>query len=705
MSPAVTQPGVVLGTAAYMSPEQARGQTADHRSDIWAFGCVLFEMLSGIRPFAGNTLADVMAAVLDREPEWHALPPGTTAAVLRVLRRCLDKDRRKRYGAVSDARHDLLEGAREPSAPTGTQTGRTAWRTAAVGGVVGAAIAGLAWSILGAQPPEPVDDLLTGATIAADQGRMVLGHAEFAFDPTGRTLAFEVSDDAGRGQIWATPLDGGDARAIAGTEGGRGPAFSPDGQWIAFTANAKLVKVPSVGGAAIVLADAPHMHGVAWSADSRSLVYAPNVSTGIFRVSADGGAPQQITGIESGKGEVSHEWPTIAPDGRVVYIVNAQFRTFEDSHIVAVDPGSKRSEVLVQHAIAPRFAAGRLFFVDRNGALATARVDAAGRPELPPTSLSRRVFDSGGNAALAVAHNGAVAFARGVNPGQRRIVVAPSSGPEVVISDDQPFLAVAASPDGQRLAATLVGGRVVTTDVARPAWSVTGATAEGPMLLWGPDGRTLLYTPELGRVATVTAAGTLGPDVVVSPGVEVRATGWLPGTEGLLFRKLGANGIWRHSASEPGAGELVPTWETTFGITHVAVEPTRRLIAYSSDFSGRYDVYLRALDSPEPTLRVSLDTAIEPRWSADGRRLYFAAGRGLQVVDVTLAPLRVSAPRPVPQVRNKLVASGPRQTFGILPDERIVYIKEGDVTPRDRLVVLQDWRTLLPATDRLPSAR
>jgi hypothetical protein len=330
--------------------------------------------------------------------------------------------------------------------------------------------------------------------------------------------------------------------------------------------------------------------------------------------------------------------------------------------------------------------------------MASAVLDGSGRLTGSPTPLGVRVFDVGGNGVLAAHDNGLIAFARGLDYAKRRIVVSSGTGPERPVSAAQPYMAVAASPDGRMLAATVFGGRIETTELDRPAWSAAGATADAAPLVWSSDNRTLVYTPALGRLATVSAAGRGVRDVASVPGVALTALGWLPNDEGVLIRKLGVPGLWHPSTSDP-AGELQPTFESTNAMPHAAIEATRRLIAYASDFSGRYDVYLRSLDSPDPTLRVSLDAvAMEPRWSQDGRRLYFATGRGIQVVDVTMPPLRVSTPRPVPHVVNKAFSGGDRQTFAVLPDDRIVYIKEGDTAARDRLVLMQNWRTLLTAT-------
>jgi Tol biopolymer transport system component len=688
----MTQAGVVLGTAAYMSPEQARGQVADARSDIWAFGCVLFELLTGRRAFPGDTIADVTTAVLSREPDWGQLPAAARGQVVHVLRRCLARERRERYGAIADVRYDLLERPAPPTteSTTARRHGVASLLAAAVGGAL---VVALGVGLTRTAPVPPTSDTLTGAMLIASTGRMQFGHAEVALDPGGRSVAYESADDSGLNRIWIQPLDGRDARPVQGTEGGRGPAFSNDGRWLAFTANARLMKVAVEGGRALTLADAPHMHGAAWTTDDRAIVFAPTLTRGLWRVPAEGGAASQLTRVDAAAGELSHEWPVIAPNGRLHFVVNAQLRPFDDSHIAVVDDSTGTWSTVVRHALAPRFDhAGRLFHLDGTGAIVVN--DPA---TVNPSRLAAQVFTVSGNGLYSIAGNGVLVFARALDYGRRELIVATPDGQRRVVSDQRPYLALAVSPDARRVAASVVGGAVLVSDIARPAWTVTTATAYRPRLLWTPDSRRIVFTPGPGRLALIDPAGRTDEEPMSLPNVS-SALAWLPGTLALIVRTLTSPTLFVHTLGVPD-DRVLTGFEQYPSMLFAAVEPKRRLIPYGSDYTGRHDVYLRPLEGREPAIRVTTgNPGTEPLWSADGRQLFFADGaQGLKVVEVTAPPLSVSPERPVAGVDTKAASIGDRQTYAALPDGSILFVQEGDTTERDRVYVFQDWRALLHA--------
>jgi serine/threonine-protein kinase len=320
-SPAMTERGMILGTAAYMSPEQAKGRPADRRSDVWAVGVVLYEMLAGRRPFRGDDVSDTLAAVLRADPVWAELPPETPPALKRLLRRCLEKDARRRWQHIGDMRLELAEieqGSAEGPAPRPAPSPGLSWLTLLMVGILFAGLgAGVGrWSVTGERPAaaEPV-----AFTLSLASGERLMGGTDgpggirsFGISQDGRHVAYSAMKD-GRQQLYLRALDRPDAVALAGTEGGTYPVFSPDGASLAFWADGSIKRVPVAGGTPTTLAPAQAPRGLAWAPGDR-IVFAPDAQLGLRVVSASGGTTEPLTELDAGKGETNHRWPIVLPD-------------------------------------------------------------------------------------------------------------------------------------------------------------------------------------------------------------------------------------------------------------------------------------------------------------------------------------------------------------------------------------------------------
>jgi hypothetical protein len=320
MSPTITTPammtgvGMILGTAAYMSPEQARGKAVDRRSDIWAFGCVLYEMLTGTRAFEGEDVSETLAAVIKGEPDWNRLPANTRGALRRLLRRCLQKDAKERLHDISDARLEISEAQATTDPEVGIfatpvsvrRPDRVAWTLLAVATLTLVALAVPATLYVRRTVPAPVItrlDVVTPSTTDA---------FSFALSPDGRQLVFNANGEKGP-QLWLRPLDQTTAQQLAGTEGASFPFWAPDGSAVGFFADGKLKRINLTGGGVQVLADAPVPRGGTWNRDG-VIVFAPSTYSALLRVAASGGAVAPVTRLASGQG--SHRWPQFLPDGR-----------------------------------------------------------------------------------------------------------------------------------------------------------------------------------------------------------------------------------------------------------------------------------------------------------------------------------------------------------------------------------------------------
>jgi serine/threonine-protein kinase len=405
-SPTITSPammtgvGVLLGTAAYMSPEQARGQAVDKRSDIWAFGCVLYEMLTGRRAFEGEDVADTLAGVLRGEPDWRALPSDIPTNIRTLLRRCFRKDRRQRLGDAGAARLEI-EDVSGPSPPTEAGLVANRRQRALVAGLavlIGAAVAGIAvWNLRpGGDPPEVSRVLLSVAPaeqLAVAAMSAVFGRptrTAMAMSPDGRYVVFNATRD-GKRELYLRPLDRLEATRIPGTEGSDSPFFSPDGQWVGFwqgdlraEAIGELKKVPVSGGPAVTLCKTPPLYGASWGS-THTIVFA-HAAGGLWRVSADGGAPQALTRLDTGKGEYSHRLPHLLPEGNdVIFTIQKALNRWDDAHVAVRSLVTGEQRVLIEGAADARYVrTGHLVYARMGTLMAVpfdvTRLEVAGGP-------------------------------------------------------------------------------------------------------------------------------------------------------------------------------------------------------------------------------------------------------------------------------------------------------------------------------------
>ena len=337
-----TMPGVILGTAAYMSPEQAKGKTVDKRTDIWAFGCVLYELLTGKMVFAGETVTDILGAVLHEEPDWSALPEYIRPGIHALLRRCLQKEARHRLRDAADVQIQIEDSSKVSLATQ--KISRPAWRqlvfpvTTAV--VVTTIIVGIAvWNL---KPPASQSMARFTVALPSDQRLGGLGQRPFAVSPDGTMLVY-VAERGDSTQLFLRELDLGESNPIPGTEGAFSPFFSPDGQWVGFFTDGDLKKISISGGAASVLAATRFGRGGSWGNDN-TIIFAPDSTSGLFRISASGGAPESLTTVDREKGEGAHRFPHHLPDGRTIVFTVGTGGIWDDARIEAllIDRGERK---------------------------------------------------------------------------------------------------------------------------------------------------------------------------------------------------------------------------------------------------------------------------------------------------------------------------------------------------------------------------
>jgi serine/threonine-protein kinase len=649
-TPAMTQMGMILGTAAYMSPEQARGKPVDHRADVWAFGVVLFEMLTGQRLHPGETVSDTLASVLKTEPSWNALPHTTPSSLRRVLRSCLEKDPRRRLQAIGDRR--LLVD--DPVQPT-TISGSPSVTIVAVGVAAVLAVALVTLSVVHFREPVAVATSSPMARVAiALPQESTLDHKTnpaLALSPDGTKLTYVAVQGTNAPQLFLRVMDGTAATPIAGTEGAHSPFFSPDGQWIGFFAQGKLKKVPAAGGAAQVLSDAPVGLGGDWAAGD-TIYFVPYNLGGVWRVAASGGTPEEITKLNRGNGEVSHRWPQALPGGKglllTVWVGPGWDEKSLQLHVLAT--GERR--VLAQGASSGRYVASGHVVYNRDGAqnlmalpFDLARLQVKGGPAV---TLAEQVWESGAEGAqFAVSDAGTVAYVPShARRYERRLVWVDRQGKvEPLPASARPYLDPRLSPDGQQLALSSEESteRIWTYNFARSTLTaLTSASVSSQSPVWMPDGTRIVYrgtrkgfrnlywktgdgSDEEQRLSTNESVHT---PMSVSP----------DGTR-LAFTEIGratGNDIWTLSLG--GDRKAEPFLVTPASENNAHFSPDGHWLAYASDESGRFEVYVQPFPGPGRKWTISTDGGNEPVWSRDGREMFYRSGDAVMAVPITSQP-------------------------------------------------------------------
>ncbi|TMQ69104.1 MAG: hypothetical protein E6K80_12795 [Candidatus Eisenbacteria bacterium] len=661
---AATGVGVILGTAAYMSPEQARGKVVDRRTDIWSFGCVLYEMLTGNQLFSGETATDTIAKILEREPDWSALPEKTPEKVRELLRRCLEKDPRKRLRDIGDARLELEESlardakrssvsAPAPAAPVRKGLPPLAW-VAAIAFLAAFGMAGL----LAMNRPERGPAMRL--TVAEPQGASVSGDgAECAISPDGRTLVFVAADSGGTVQLWQRPLDklGGDP--IAGTENGLKPFWAPDSRWIGFFANGKLKKVRP-GGGVEDLCSAPTPRGGTWSPKG-TIVFAPAGEGPLFAVSAMGGDPRQVTALDSARHEVAHRFPWFLPDGKHFLYVALPGGPHGFQVMVGSLDGSRGRPIMTVDG-APAYEGGYLVFLrDRN--LAVQRFDPGSlRLQGEPVTLAD--FPSGsqstGYRAATLSSTGAMAYVNGATTNSR-LMWFDRAGHELgaVPIPSAQYLLPILSPDERMVAVD----RVVSAN-EQDVWIVDLERAVitrftyGPQLnsvgLWSRDGSRIAFESNrsgLFDIYVKPVSGATPEKVLVQGGSQFKhPASWSPNGRTLAFYQLDqGTGFYIWLVPADGSGPPVPYLQTRFHEQNPDISPDGHWLLYTYDESGRPEVYVQSFPTPGHKYQLTTSGCFLGRWRGDGKELVLIGLDGQNVSSASVLEsgetFRASPPR------------------------------------------------------------
>jgi serine/threonine protein kinase/Tol biopolymer transport system component len=643
MSGVVTRAGVILGTSAYMSPEQARGLAIDKRTDIWAFGCVLYEMLTGHQAFPGKTISDAIAAILEREPNWQGLPTATPTSVRRLLSRCLSKDARQRLHDIADARLEIESASSEPAVETRQQSvSKRRWVFASLFAVVIAAAAFMAGRWINSRtseaptlwtsilPPEkPFGDVVPAAMLS----------------PDGRALAFQAPNAAGQEVIWVRPLDSGVARALPGTEDSRELFWSPDGRSLGFFAGGRLKRIDLAGGAPQILADAPDARGGSWASDD-TILFVPEGKT-IHRIHASGGSPTEVTQLNTERRDLIHGWPSVLPDNKhfLLWVLTAE-RQHEGVYVATLDSGELRP--LLPLRTRAQYANGHLFF-GREGNLMAQRFDPDTQQlsgEATRVAQGLGLYDSElGNTAFSVSNTGTIAWWSGTPYAEVQPTWVDRSGRTIAtLGEAGLYNGVVPSPNGKYVATERIDVLELTGDIL--LLDLTGGnpsrltfvpySAGSPV--WSPDSKRVLFTQWRDHLDVMPVEGGAAQQIPLPGGGNSDyPLSWSPDDRYLLFMRSAPEtrfDLW----ILPMSGDRTPHpyLQTPVGEFNGRISPDGQWVAYASNESGRMEVFVQSFPVPGNKRRISTSGGNSPIWRQDGREVYFVTeDHTLMAVSVT----------------------------------------------------------------------
>lgn len=668
----ITDPGTVMGTVGYMSPEQVRGLQSDHRSDIFSFGAILYEMLSGRRAFRRETAAETMTAILKEEPpELSETNPKINLHLEKVVRRCLEKKPERRFQSAHDLGFALesistTSGAvSQPSTTVSSLTTppRSWFRPALLGWAVAALllialIVSFGFYIRTGSSKGDFEPVRQFAIAPPIDGKLDLQSVALLFSPDGSHLV-STNIVSGKSKLFDRPLTASSPRPIEGTEGASDPFFSPDGKWVAYFANGLLKKVPLGGGAAETICEASNPRGGVWS-DDGSIIFTPGTDNALLQVSANGGQPKPVSMLDGSARERSHRWPDALPGGKSVLFSIAYDvgNPLDNANVALLDLATGKYKILIKGAAFPRYIPGYIVYARSNSLSAVAfdlkKLEVTGSPVTVLENVM--MFPSSARVQFSFSRGGDLVYLEG-RSGDNRDAAQPLSWLDRR-GNEQSLTEMRQRFSNPRLSAD---GRMVFVEVADPEpaiWSydidrgtltriIHGGLSYGPVP--SPDGTRVAYEATRDGTAGAWMARIDGSDeqrLTSSKRADV-PTSWTPDSKKLAITSGTESGYTEVRIVSIDADHPIEKLISgSFNAGGAQFSPDGRWVAYVSDESSRTEVYVRQYQEPANRVQISIAGGSQPMWSKTGRELFFRNGNELLAVRVTLGT-RFIASKPV----------------------------------------------------------
>ncbi|MDZ4803240.1 MAG: protein kinase [Candidatus Eisenbacteria bacterium] len=713
-TPTVAQPltaqGTIVGTFQYMSPEQLEGKESDARADLWAFGCVLYEMITGTRPFHGTSQASLIAAILERTPApMSSLVPLTPPPLERVVRQCLAKDRDDRWQTAADLRRELKwieEGGSQAGTPAAIGArprgrARMSWvvplaalAVGAVGALIGSRI------LMPLAPARPVRFSVGPPGSLTNEG----GPANAIISPDGRFLAMATADTSDGRTLWIRALDQLDPRQLPGTEGAFYPFWSPDSRSIGFFADGKLKRINLDGGRPQILCDAITGRGGSWGSNG-DILFSPSSQSPLLRVSETGGEATPVTTLDAGKNEIAHRWPCFLPDGRRFLYLSLPIRDNQfDTFLGSLDGKPGRLVTRADGGVV--LATPGFLLLNRNETLLALKFDVGRAATVgEPISLGD-VPDAGGNLGepnVSASNDGVLAWLR-VAPPNNRVARLDRSGRSAAIPGmiPGPYYELSVSPDGSRGLLSRFDPEsnidMWLIDLVRGTTTrfTSDPGIEWYFPAWSPDGRRVAYGSNRNGPYDIYARPVLGSGreelLYASETLKKWPTSWSPDGGTIVFDTndpTTGEDIWALSLA--GERKAAPWLDSRFNENGGIISPDGTWIGYVSDESGRDEIYVQPFPTPGARVQVSTDGGVDLNWHPDGHELYYRTPGDVIMaarVEAAADEFRASIPRVLFQLPSDLgsVEFNGEWGFGLLP--------VGTQNP-ETITTILNWTTLL----------
>jgi len=683
--------GVILGTAAYMSPEQARGKPLDKRTDIWSFGCLLYEVLTGRRTFKGETTSDNIAAILEHEPDWKALPSETPPSVRKLLRRCLEKDPKRRFHDIADARIEIDDTLNETpvssSAELTTGPSRRVTRSWWITGILllmTAVIVGITtWMLTRSETSSLSRRFIivppSSAPISIAEG------SDVAISPDGIRLAY-VADHGTSTRLCMRLINEFEATPLSDTENARMPFFSSDGKWLGYYSdlNQKIMKIPILSGKSVPLqiCSAPSVFSAYWGGDDTIIFGSRDKGYGIRRVSAGGGEPEALTEPEIDKNEIAHDSPILLPDGRTLLFVVRMEGGLEESLIVAQDLATGERKTLAKGGTNIQYVPTGHLVYNRRGSLLAAPFH---QEQLRVGNWVPVVDDiraGGSNAAeFSFSRDGTLVYIYGMTRREQYLTWIDNQGREIPLIEKRNTYSMARiSPDSSRLALAIwdkaVGANNIWIyDLQSRVYEQITFEGNNTVPIWSPGGQRVAFITRSGGTSKICLKyleDTRETTTLWTSDNDLSLFSWSPDGNWLAFVSAGSetkSDIWLFSVKD---NKAVPYLNTSSNETSPAFSPDGKWLAYASDEQGFLQIYVKPFAAEGGKRKISLEGGVDPKWAISGKKLFYQGGDKIMAVSINTMPRFEILGQPEP-----VYEKGAITDYDIHPkDSRLLLVKE-----------------------------